>query len=195
MQVLDWLQANPDISGVAYVLLVTLVMAIGIPGGNVLVLTGGLLFGAWLGAALAISGLVLGAMLTQLLIASTVGRWLQHRASSSGELPWHHAWHENALLLVLPRLVPVIPFFVINVSYACMGVPRWTYFWTTLVGVVPLVTLIARIGSRFSQLEDLSGVHVMALLLSRDLLIPLALLALLTVAGWLLLHRHHRKSA
>ena len=195
MQMLNWLQANPDISGVAYVALVALVMAVGIPGGNVLVLTGGLLFGAWLGAALAATGLVLGALLTQLLIASTVGRWLQQRATNSGELPWHHAWHENALLLILPRLVPVIPFFVVNVSYACMGVPRWTYFWTTLLGVIPLVTLIARIGSHFSELEDLSGVHVLALLTSRDLLVPLALLALLTLLGWLLLHRHHRNSA
>lgn len=87
-------------------------------------------------------------------------------------------------MLVLPRLIPVIPFFAINVGLTAAGLPLRTYLWTTVVGVVPVAFLFASIGSEFRGMQDLSRAGMISLLLSPGLFVPLALLGLMTLAGW-----------
>lgn len=190
INVLDWLQLHPQLAAAVFVLLVSVVMAVGIPGGNLLLLTSGLLFGAWAGALLATAGLLLGAWFTHALVFHTFGRWLQQRAGEEQKRWQGLAAEHNAPLLILPRLVLVIPFFLINIAYASARVPLATYLWTTLAGVFPVALLLARIGSRFSDMNALGEVSVVTLLLNMEVWLPLVGLLVLTAIGWLLLRRH-----
>lgn len=186
---LEWIAAYPQLSGILFILLTAGVLAIGLPGGNLLLLAGGMLFGWLPGALLALAGLALAALITHLAIRTAFGRWLESRANKGGWLSRQDLMGGNALLLVLPRLVPVIPFFALNALYAVAGVPLRTYMWTTVLGLIPPALLMARIGSQFNNLEEVSRVSLLPLLLSAQILMPLAMLAGLTFCAWWLVRR------
>jgi uncharacterized membrane protein YdjX (TVP38/TMEM64 family) len=180
----EWLQVHPQVSGVVFVFAFAAIMAVGIPGGNLLMLSSGLLFGTLIGGFLASAGAVVAAVATHALIRTAFGRWLDERAGHARNTVRSFIEQGNAPLLVLPRLIPVIPFFAINVGLTAAGLPLRTYLWTTVVGVVPVAFLFASIGSEFRGMQDLSRAGMISLLLSPGLFVPLALLGLMTLAGW-----------
>lgn len=188
----EWLQAHPQAAGLVFILVIAVVLAVGLPGGNVLMLSSGLLFGTLQGAALATTGAVLGAVATYLLIRTTIGDWLDRKAGKARHSVQSFVEHGNAPLLVLPRLIPVIPFFLINVGYTAAGVPLRTYALTTLVGVIPPALLFAKIGSEFRGMQELSRAGVLDVLLSPGLYVPLGLLILLMLVGWWFTHERRR---
>ena len=181
----EWLQVHPQVSGLVFIAAFAAIMAVGIPGGNVLMLSSGLLFGTLAGGLLATVGASLAALATHALIRTAFGRWLDERAGQARYSIRSFVQHGNAPLLILPRLIPVIPFFVINVGLTAAGVPLRTYLWTTVVGVVPVAFLFASIGSGFRGMQELSQAGVISLLLSPALFVPLALLMAMTLAGWM----------
>ena len=180
----EWLQLHPQVSALAFMLAFACILAVGVPGGNILMMASGVLFGGVMGAVLSILGGVLAAWVTNLLIRTAFGRWLDARAGQARARVRHFVQHGNWLLLVVPRLVPVIPFFVINVGLTAAGVPRRSYLLSTFVGLVPIAALFAHIGSELSDVHQLSGLSASSLLASAEMFIPLGILILLTVLGW-----------
>lgn len=180
----EWLQQHPQISGLVFVLVFALILAVGVPGGNFMMLSSGMLFGAAKGAVLAVTGAMLAAWLTNLFIRTAFGNWLDRRAGMTRARVRAFVESGNALLLVVPRLVPVIPFFAINVALTAAGVPRRSYLVSTLIGVVPIAALFAQVGSELPDLDELSGVNPVRLITSPDVYVPLAALVLLTMLGW-----------
>ena len=147
-------------------------------------LASGMLFGTVPGALLAVVGGVLAAYLTHVLIRTAFGRWLDTRAGDMRISIRHFVESGNWLLLVIPRLIPVIPFFVISVGFTAAGVPKKSYLLSTFVGLLPITLIFAGIGSQLSNAGDLSGLSAPGLLLSPGMYIPLGLLIALTLAGW-----------
>lgn len=188
----QWLQFHPHISGPVFVAVFAVVMAVGIPGGLILSLSAGLLFGTLTGGLLATTGATLGALATYGLIRTAFGRWLDKRTLSERYSIQPFLEGGNRLLLVLPRLVVVIPFFIINVGLTTAGVPLRTYLWTTVAGVLPVSLLIARIGNEFRDLQQVLQAGIAAILLSPGLLLPLLLLMLMTLLGWFYGRRRNR---
>jgi len=180
----EWLQANPQVSGLVFVLAFASIMAVGIPGGNVLMLASGLLFGTLTGGLLAIAGGLLAAFTTHALIRTALGNWLESRAHDARDAVRHFVEHGNFLLLVLPRLIPVIPFFVVNVGLTVAGVRKRPYMLSTFLGLIPMSFIFSSIGSELGNTGELSGMYASRLLLSPGLFLPLGLLILLTLAGW-----------
>ena len=52
------------------------------------------------------------------------------------------------------RLVPIFPFWLVNMSPAFFGVPLYTYYWTTLFGVIPYAFLVTQAGTGLSDIID-----------------------------------------
>jgi len=186
-----WLESHRELSGLVYVLVFTGVMTLGIPGGNFLVLSAGLLFGFVYGTVLASIGAALSALLIYSLMRTTFGRWLDERSGKSVDIK---AFIErgNWEVLVLVRLIPLIPFFALNVALTAIGIPRRLYMLTTMVGVIPIIGILAWIGSGFRSLEELSGVSLAALMFSPQMIIPLVSLLLVIGVASLLLRRQHQ---
>lgn len=181
----EWLQANPGISGLVFVLAVAAILAVGIPGGNVLMISSGLLFGTLLGGLLALAGGLLAAFTTYALIRTAFGNWLDARARDTRTTVRQFVESGNFLLLVIPRLIPVIPFFAINVGLTAAGVSKRSYMLSTLLGLAPMSFIFASIGSQLDEASALSGMHARRILLSPEMFVPLGLLLALTVGGWL----------
>ena len=113
------------------------VVALSLPGGLIMTLSGGLLFGWQIGAPATIIAATIGATLIFLIAKSSIGETLAAQAG-----PWigklREGFQENALsYLLFLRLVPAFPFAVVNLAPALLGVPLRTYVIGTFLGIIP----------------------------------------------------------
>jgi uncharacterized membrane protein YdjX (TVP38/TMEM64 family) len=133
----DFIAANLAVALLIYILIYAAVVALSLPGGLVMTVTGGLLFG-WLAGGLAtLVGATAGATLIFLIAKSSLGNALAAKAG-----PWigrlREGFKENALsYLLFLRLVPVFPFWLVNLAPALLGVPLGTYVVGTAIGIIP----------------------------------------------------------
>ncbi|MFZ5466261.1 MAG: TVP38/TMEM64 family protein [Pseudomonadota bacterium] len=161
-------------------LLYTLAVALSIPGGLVLSLAMGLVFGRWLGTLLIVLSATVGATLVFLATRYVFGEALRQRMQGkAGRIL--EGFREDAFnYLLFLRLVPLFPFWLVNIAPAFTGVGLRTYVLATFIGIIPGSFVFANIGAslgRIASAEDL---------VSREALLALSLLglfALLPVAA------------
>lgn len=131
----------------AYVSIYVAIVGLSLPGGAVLTLTGGLLFG-WLGGALAaVIGATAGATVVFLIARTATGDILAGRAGPLlGKL--RDGFSQNALnYMLFLRLVPAFPFWLVNLAPALLGVPLRSYVIGTFLGIIPGTFAIASMGA------------------------------------------------
>lgn len=181
---MDWVGRWGATSVLAFVLGYALMTAFSIPGGALATIVGGYLFGLWLGAAASAIGATLGSIAVFLAARTALGEFL--RARTGGALRrMEEGFRRDAFsyLLVL-RLVPLFPFWLVNLVPAFCGVPLRTYALATLIGIVPGGFVFASVGSGLGQLLDRGESPDLTILFQWNILLPilgLALLALLPV--------------
>jgi uncharacterized membrane protein YdjX (TVP38/TMEM64 family) len=172
---------HPAAAPLAYVLLYVAATALSLPGAVFLTLAGGFLFGTWLGGLLAVVGATLGAVGIFLIARTALGSALRDRAG-----PWlrrmEAGFREDAFsyLLVL-RLVPLFPFWLVNLVPAVLGVPLPTFAAATLMGIVPATFVYAGAGNGLGAVLDRGGAPDLGLVLEPRILLPLLGLALLAL--------------
>lgn len=137
-----------------YVAAYIAVVALSLPGGLVMTLTGGLLFGWKLGAPAAVIGATIGATIIFLIAKTSFGESLAAKAG-----PWigklQQGFKENALsYLLFLRLVPAFPFVVVNLAPALLGVPLRTYVVATLIGIIPGTTAFSIAGAGLGSVVE-----------------------------------------
>ncbi len=137
-----------------YIVAYIAVVALSLPGGLVMTLTGGLLFGWQLGAPAAIVGATIGATIIFLIAKTSFGEGLAAKAG-----PWigklQQGFKENALsYLLFLRLVPAFPFVVVNLAPALLGVPLRTYVIGTLLGIIPGTTAFSIAGAGLGSVVE-----------------------------------------
>ena len=155
--------------------------ALSLPGGAVLSIAGGFMFGGWLGGLLVIIGATLGATALFLTAKTVLGDALRARAG-----PWlermQEGFRENAFnyLLVL-RLIPLFPFFVVNLVPAFLGVSLRTYVVATAIGIIPGALAFTFAGAGVGSLLDTGGEFSPGAVLTQEIIAALSGLALLSL--------------
>lgn len=182
---LAWVDDNAVLAGLTYILAYAAVVAFSLPGGLIMTIAGGFLFGAIFGACLVVIAATLGATLLFLAAKTSLGDLLRAKAG-----PWlgkmEAGFQENALsyMLVL-RLVPLFPFFVVNLVPAFLGVKTRTYILATLFGIIPGTVVYATVGAGLGSIFDRGEAFSLSGILTPEIiaaLVGLAILALLPVA-------------
>jgi uncharacterized membrane protein YdjX (TVP38/TMEM64 family) len=112
-------------------------VALSLPGGAVLTLAGGLLFGWLLGGIASIFGATIGASIVFLIARSALGDLLAARAGPFLSR-FREGFQEDAFsYLLFLRLVPIFPFWLVNLAPSLLGVSFGTYVATTFLGIIP----------------------------------------------------------
>lgn len=145
---LDRFVADNLVAAVAiYVLIYITVAAISLPGAGALTISGGFLFGAWLGGGAALVGATIGATLIYLAVRTALGDSL--RAKAGGWLDrLREGFRKNAFTyLILLRLTPFAPFWAINIASGVFGVKLRDYVLATLLGMIPGAFVYAAVGA------------------------------------------------
>jgi uncharacterized membrane protein YdjX (TVP38/TMEM64 family) len=168
-----------------YIAIYTLSVALSVPGVSILTIAGGLLFGQWFGSVYVVFGATLGAIAVFLIAKTAFGDALRQRMGP-GMRKMEVGFQENALsyLLVL-RLIPLFPFFLVNIVPAFLGVELRTYAIGTFIGIIPGSFVFATVGAGLASIFDQNGEFSVTAILTPEItiaLVGLAVLALLPIA-------------
>jgi len=142
-----YIDENIVVAVLAYMALYILVVALSLPGGAVLTITGGLLFGWLVGGTATVVAATLGATVLFLVVKTSLGEVLARKAG-----PWlsklKSGFSENALsYLLFLRLVPAFPFWLVNIAPGLLGVRLPTYVFGTFFGIIPGTMAFSFLGS------------------------------------------------
>ncbi len=187
-----WVADAPVLAGAAYCAVYIGCVLLSLPLSAALTLFGGLLFGAVAGTVLAVCSATVGAVLLFLLARGALTPLVARRAG-----PWLDRLRPGltrdgfSYLLAL-RLIPVVPFWLLNLAPALLGMRLAPFAGATLLGIIPAGAVIAGIGAGLAGVLAPGPAPDLSLLRSPPVLLPLAglvVLSLLPVA-W----RHWRRA-
>jgi uncharacterized membrane protein YdjX (TVP38/TMEM64 family) len=189
-----WVETSGVRAALLFMVIYTTAVAFSLPGATVLSIAGGFLFGTVWGTVGIVISATLGATVLFLIAKTAFGDALRAKAG-----PWlqnmETGFRDNALsyLLVL-RLVPLFPFFIVNLVPALLGVPLSTYVLATFVGIIPGALVYATVGAGLGSIFDAGGEFSATGILTPQVLlslIGLAVLAMLPVVYKKLKTRAH----
>ncbi len=146
--------ANYPLTASVFVLIYISVVVLSLPGPLVLSLTGGFLFGLFPGVLFNIASATIGAVLVFLAVRWGVGdRLATHIRQSDGRIGrLKAALDENAFSAVLTaRLIPVLPFFLVNLVPPLMGMRLAPFATATVIGVIPGGLVYAWVGAGLGE--------------------------------------------
>ncbi len=179
-------RAHPVLSLAAYVAIYTAALSLSLPAALVLTLAGGLLFGPWLGGAAANLGCTLGSTVIFLVCRTAIGDALRGRAGSLAARIQAGLQADAFAYVVVLRLNPVAPLWLVNLALGFVDIPLGVYFWSTLIGSLPSSLVYAGLGAGLSRLLASGRPIEASQLITPQLVLPLAALALMTLIGvWL----------
>jgi uncharacterized membrane protein YdjX (TVP38/TMEM64 family) len=135
-----------------------------LPGSALLSLAGGFLFGSLIGALAVILAATTGAALAFLAVRYVLRDWVEHRFGDRLS-PIRRGFDRNAFhhLLTL-RLIPVIPFFLVNLVSSLTRIKLSTYVAATALGIIPGSFVFANAGHELASinaLSEIAGPHVL----------------------------------
>lgn len=174
----EWLVAQVDGLGVlaplAFVLAYAAFTALSLPTGLLMSTLGGFLFGTALGGSLIVVGATLGAALVFTVARTVLGDALRARTGPFLQ-KLEAGFREDALsyMLVL-RLVPLFPFWLVNLAPAFLGVRLSTFVAGTFVGIIPGAFVYASVGTGLGAILEAGGTPDGSAFLQPRVLVPVA---------------------
>ena len=182
---LNWVDTYGIVAALIYMLIYAVAIAFSLPGGAVLTITGGFLFGSALGTVCVVFAATAGATALFLIAKTSFGDTLRAKAGPALQR-MQDGFQEGALsyLLVL-RLVPLFPFFLVNLVPAFLGVSLRVYVIGTFIGIIPgtfvFASAGATLGNVFDQGEEFSAAGLLSEPVTIATLVGLVVLALIPV--------------
>jgi len=180
----SFVERHSVLAPLTYILLYIVIVAFSLPGGAVMTISGGFLFGAIAGSVYALAGATTGATILFLVAKTSLGDYLLAKAGSGvNRLRDGFARNELSYMFVL-RLVPVFPFFLVNLAPAFLGVSLRNYLIATFFGMIPGAFVYALAGNGLGSIFDRNEAFSADAVLTPELtaaLIGLALLSLIPV--------------
>ena len=171
----------------AYMGIYIVVTALSLPGAAVMTLAGGGLFGLAVGTVVVSFASTIGATLACAVSRFLLQDWVQRKFGSKLAAINSGIEKEGAFYLFSLRLVPIFPFFVINLAMGLTRMRLITFFWVSQVGMLPGTVVYVNAGKELAQIDSLSGI------MSPGVLISFAILGLFPIAAKKLLAFYKRK--
>ncbi|MFY0991528.1 FAD-dependent oxidoreductase [Halomonas sp. C05BenzN] len=191
----DWLAAEPWTVAGGFFLIYVVMAAVSLPGATLLTVLGGALFGFGWGLLIISFASALGATLAALVARTLARAPLERRFAPQFERINAGIEREGAFYLFTLRLIPLFPFFVINLVVGLTRMRLGTFYWVSQVGMLPGTAVFVNAGRELGNLTSLSGILSPGLIGSFVLigLFPWLARGLVAVAKRRrLARRHHR---
>lgn len=150
--------------------LYVLVTALALPGAAILTLAAGALFGLFEGLVIASFASSVGALCSFLVSRYLLRDSLQKRFPERLKAIDEGIKKEGAFYLFTLRLVPIFPFFLINLLMGVTALKSWTFYWVSQIGMLAGTFIFVNAGTQLAQIESLSGILSFGLIISFVLL-------------------------
>lgn len=178
-----WLAAHPILLPAGFFALYILVTALSLPGAAIMTLAAGALFGLWQGLLLASFASSIGATLAFLVARFILRDTVQQRFGDKLTAVNRGIERDGAFYLFTLRLIPLFPFFIINLAMGLTRLNAWTFYWVSQVGMLAGTLVYVNAGTQLAAIESLGDIFSLQLLLSFTLLALFPWLALGVVRG------------
>ena len=173
----EWREQSPILIIGGFFALYVLVAALSLPGAAILTLAAGALCGLVEGFIIVSFASSIGALLAFLvsryLLRESIKKKFPERLKAIDE----GVQREGAFYLFTLRLVPVFPFFLVNLLMGVTGIKAWTFYWVSQLGMLAGTVVYVNAGTQLADIESLSGI------LSPKLIFSFVLLGLLPLIG------------
>lgn len=160
-----------------------LVTALSLPGAAVMTLAGGALFGLLTGTVVVSFASTIGATLACFVSRFLLRDWVQTKFGDRLGAVNEGIAREGGFYLFTLRLIPIFPFFVINLVMGLTKIPLRAFYWISQVGMLPGTIVYVNAGKELARIDSLAGI------LSPRLIVSFALLGIFPIAvkrlmGW-----------
>ncbi|WP_333850015.1 TVP38/TMEM64 family protein [Leclercia sp.] len=173
-------QQAPIQSATLFFMLYVLVTTLSLPGAALLTLLGGALFGLWPGILLVSFAATLGATLAMLVSRYLLRDWVQRRFAGPMRTVNDGIARDGAFYLFALRLMPLFPFFVVNLLAGVTTLEVRRYWWVSQLGMLPGAVVFLNAGHQLGQIASLRDI------LSPGVVFAFTLLGLLPlITRWL----------
>ncbi len=179
----DFVAANRVLASLVYMVTYAVAIAFSLPTGALLTLVGGFLFGFVWGSVLVIFGATIGATCLFLAAKTALGDTLRQKAG-----PWmaklEDGFREDAVsYLFTLRLIPIVPFWLVNLVPAFFGVSLRVFVMTTFLGIIPGTLVYVSVGNGIGEVirAGLEPDVGLGLFLKPEILLPIAGLIVLSL--------------
>lgn len=164
--------AQPALYIAGFFVIYVVITGLSIPGAAIMTLIAGALFGLLLGTIIVSFASAMGATLAFLGSRYVLRDWVQSKFGARLKAIDDGLAKDGAFYLFTLRLIPVFPFFVINLLMGLTRIPTWTFFWVSQLGMLAGTIVFVNAGTQISKIESTAG------LLSPTLIGSFVLLAL-----------------
>jgi uncharacterized membrane protein YdjX (TVP38/TMEM64 family) len=149
--------ANPALYIAGFFLLYVAVTGLSIPGAAIMSLVAGALFGVVLGTLIVSFASTMGATLAFLSSRYLLRDWVQGKFGERLRAVDDGLEKDGAFYLFTLRLIPVFPFFVINLLMGLTRIKTGTFFWVSQIGMLPATIVFVNAGTQISRIESTAG--------------------------------------
>ncbi len=166
---------------IGFIAVYVMVTALSIPGATIMTLAAGAIFGRWVGTGVVSIASTTGATLACVIARYLLRESIQSKFGTKLVAINEGIEREGAFYLFTLRLVPVFPFFIINLLMGLTGIRLVTFFFVSMVGMLPATFIYVNAGTELSQIDSLKGI------LSPTLILAFVLLGVLPlIMKWVL---------
>lgn len=171
----QYIEANWLVAFVGYLVIYAAATALSVPGAAILTLGAGALFGFGWGLLLASFASSIGATLAFLASRFLLRDWVKSTFSKKLESIDKGVEKDGAFYLLSLRLVPIFPFFIINLVMGVTGIKTWTYYWVSQLGMLIGTAVYVNAGTQLVEINQLSDI------ISTDLILSFVLLGIFPI--------------
>jgi len=173
----EWTSTHQLLSIMVYASIYIAVVAFSLPGGAVMTITGGFLFGPVLATSVTVVSATIGATLLFLAAQTALGDVLRAKAGPAMQ-KMQEGFRKNELsYMFVLRLVPLFPFFIVNLTPAFLGVSLRSYVIATLFGIIPGTFVFTLVGNGLGTVFDVGGMPDLGIIFRPEILLPILGLA------------------
>jgi uncharacterized membrane protein YdjX (TVP38/TMEM64 family) len=149
-----------------YMVLYIIATALSLPGAAALTIGGGALFGLMVGTVIVSFASTIGATLACFFARFLFRDWVQNKFGNKLEMINRGIDEEGTFYLFTLRLIPVFPFFMINLVMGLTKMPLLTFYWVSQVGMLAGTIVYVNAGKELAKIDSLAGIMSPSLIIS-----------------------------
>ncbi len=149
-----------------YMAIYVLVTSLSLPGAAIMTLAGGALFGLARGTIIVSFASSIGATLACLASRFVLRDWVQNRFGNRLKTVSEGIEKKGALFLFTLRMIPVFPFWLINLLMGLTAMPLRTFYLVSQIGMLPGTIVYVNDGTELAKINSISGLLSFRLILS-----------------------------
>jgi pyruvate/2-oxoglutarate dehydrogenase complex dihydrolipoamide dehydrogenase (E3) component/uncharacterized membrane protein YdjX (TVP38/TMEM64 family) len=177
----DYYSAYPVQAVALYFAIYVLVTGLSLPGATIVTLAGGALFGVVTGTLIVSFASAMGATLAFLMSRHLLREPVKRRFRKQFDALDEGVRRDGVFYLITLRLVPIFPFFVVNLLMGLTAMRTWTYYWASQLGMLAGTVVYVNAGTQLGQINSLGDIASPGILVSLAILGLFPLLAKKTV--------------